>query len=189
MLKKRLFAMIFSAIVASVLMFGANPITVMTSALAQEQPGTAATNTTAGSAPQEGGGEAGVTVRDSIAVLLSGEIVPAGSFIHLYDSTPDAIATGHVAARVPCDENSTSTLAMLTGSAPNLQPTELELIPELSVPGELCLYHYDLISVPGGMITTDVALQNPSEEDVELLSTSTVVIGINKILPGAAALE
>ena len=47
-------------------------------------------------------GEAGgTTVRDSTAVLLAGETIPGGSFIHLYDSTPDAIATGHVVQRFP----------------------------------------------------------------------------------------
>ena len=35
-------------------------------------------------------------------------------------------------------------------------------------------------------MTTDIAIQNPGEEDVELPATSTVVIGVNKILPGAA---
>jgi hypothetical protein len=86
------------------------------------------------------------TVRDSTAVLLAGETIPGGSFIHLYDIIPDAIAIGHVAAKIPCDDNSNATLTILTGSASNLQPTELELLPELSTLGELCLYHADLAS-------------------------------------------
>jgi hypothetical protein len=47
------------------------------------------------------------------------------------------------------------------------------------------LYHADLASEQGGNMTTDLAIQNPGEEDVELPATSTVVIGVNKILPGA----
>jgi hypothetical protein len=35
-------------------------------------------------------------------------------------------------------------------------------------------------------MTTDIAIQNAGEEDVELPATSTVVIGVNKVLPGAA---
>ena len=35
-------------------------------------------------------------------------------------------------------------------------------------------------------MTTDIAIQNPGEEDVELPATSTVVIGVNDVLPGAA---
>ncbi|MGA7542145.1 MAG: hypothetical protein WBW34_03685, partial [Nitrososphaeraceae archaeon] len=64
--------------------------------------------------------------------------------------------------------------------------TELELLPELSTPGDLCLYHADLASEQGGNMTTDIAIQNGGEEDVELPATSTVVIGVNKVLPGAA---
>ena len=48
------------------------------------------------------------------------------------------------------------------------------------------MYHADLASQQGGNMTTDIAIQNPGEGDVELPATSTVVIGVNKILPGAA---
>ena len=58
-------------------------------------------------------GEASTEVRDSTAILLAGQTIPGGSFIHLYDSTPDAIATGHVAAKIPCNEDSNATLTIL----------------------------------------------------------------------------
>ena len=181
MQEKKLLARIFSALVISLMTF----VTIGTSTVmfaSAQQP----TNTTGTSAEHTEGEAGGITVRDSTAILLAGEMIPGGSFIHLYDSTPDAIATGHVAAKIPCNENSNATLSILTGSAPNLQPTELELLPELSTPGELCLYHADLASEQGGNMTTDIAIQNPSEEDVELPATSTVVIGVNNVLPGAA---
>ena len=175
MREKKLFATIFSALVVSMMVF----VTIGTATVmfASAQQPTNATGTA------EAGG---TVVRDSTAMLLAGQTIPAGSFIHLYDSTPDAIATGHVAAKIPCAENSTATLQILTGSAPNLQPVELEPLPELSTPGGLCLYHADLASQQGGNMTTDIAILNPGDEDVELPATSTVVIGINKILPGAA---
>jgi hypothetical protein len=182
MQEKRLLATIFSALVISLMTF----VTIGTSTAmfaSAQQP----TNTTGAAAEHTEGETSGITVRDSTAILLAGETIPGGSFIHLYDSTPDAIATGHVAAKIPCNENSNATLSILTGSAPNLRPTELELLPEpLSTPGELCLYHADLASEQGGNITTDIAIQNPGEEDVELPPTSTVVIGVNNVLPGAA---
>jgi hypothetical protein len=203
--KKKLFSTtIFSALVLSMMVFatiGTGTATVMFASAQQQQQQQPTTNATTGTAaaaqPHEEGGEehsaaaAGnaTEVRDSTAILLSGQTIPGGSFIHLYDSTPDAIATGHVAAKIPCDENSNATLTILTGSAPNLQPTELELLPELSTAGELCLYHADLASEQGGNMTTDIAIQNPGEDDVELPATSTVVIGVNKVLPGAAAAE
>jgi hypothetical protein len=78
-------------------------------------------------------------------------------------------------------------LTILTGVAPDLQPAELELVQNLSTPGELCLYHADLESTQGGDVITDIAIQNPDEEeDVTFPDTSTVVIGINRILPGGA---
>ena len=181
MQEKKLFAAIISAFVVSMMMFVTIGTTTVMSALAQ-QP----TNAT-GTAAEHTEGEAGGTeVRDSATILLAGQTIPGGSFIHLYDSTPDAIATGHVAAKIPCNEDSNATLTIQTGSAPNLQPTELELLPDLSTPGELCLYHADLASEQGGNMTTDIAIQNGGEEDVELPATSTVVICVNKVLPGAS---
>ena len=180
MQEKKLLATIFSVLVVSMMIFvTTGAITVMF--VSAQQPSNAT-----GTAEHIEGEAGGITIRDSTAMLLAGETIPAGSFIHLYDSTPDAIVTGHVAAKIPCNENSNATLSILTGSAPNLQPTELELLPELSTPGELCLYHADLASEQGGNMTTDIAIQNPGEEDVELPATSTVVIGVNKVLPGAA---
>jgi hypothetical protein len=181
MQERKLFATIFSALIVSLMTF----VTIGTSTaivVSAQQP----TNTTSATTEHAEGEAGGTAVRDSTAILLAGETIPAGSFIHLYDSTPDAIATGHVAAKIPCNENSNATLTILTGSAPNLQPVELELLPELSTAGELCLYHADLASEQGGNMTTDIAIQNAGEEDVELPATSTVVIGVNKVLPGAA---
>ena len=78
-------------------------------------------NTTPATAQEPGG----TVVRDSTILLLSGETIPGGSFIHLYDTTPYQILNGHVAAKIPCDDDSKSTLNILTGSAPNFQPAEL----------------------------------------------------------------
>src|SRR5918998_727407 len=179
MQEKKLLATIFSALVVSMMIFVATgAITVMF--VSAQQPSNAT-----GTAEHMEGEASGISIRDSTAMLLAGETIPAGSFIHLYDSTPDAIATGHVAAKIPCNENSNATLTILTGQAPALQPAELELLPELSTPGELCLYHADLASEEGGNLTTDIAIQNPGEEDIELPPTSTVVIGVNKVMPGS----
>jgi hypothetical protein len=174
MQENKLLATTISTLVVTVMIFAT--IGTTTSMFAAAQQPTNTTGTAAG----------GTEVRDSTAILLAGQTIPGGSFIHLYDSTPDAIATGHIAAKIPCDENSNATLTILTGSAPNLQPVELEPLPELSTPGELCLYHADLASEQGGNMTTDIAIQNAGDEDVELPATSTVVIGVNKMLPGAA---
>jgi hypothetical protein len=182
-MQKKLLASIFLVLVATMMVLVTIVTPTMMFTSAQET-----TNTTSTAAePHEEGEEHAAnatTVRDSTAVLLSGETIPGGSFIHLYDSTPDVIVSGHVAAKIPCNEDSNSTLTILTGAAPNLQPAELELLQNLSSPGELCLYHADLASEEGGNVTTDIAIQNPGEDDIELPATSTVVIGVNKIMPG-----
>ena len=123
-------------------------------------------------------------VRDSVTELLDGQIIPGGDFIHLYDTTPYHIQNGHVALKAPCEDDSTTPIQILIGSAPNMTAATLENIAPLSTPGEQCLYHVDLI--PGGNVTiiTDVALKNPTEEDIEFPPTATVVIGINEITKG-----
>jgi hypothetical protein len=124
------------------------------------------------------------TVRDSVTVLLQDRIIPATDFIHLYDSTPYHIMNGHVALKAPCEDDSTSLITVLIGSAPNMTAATLENIPSLSNPGEQCLYHVDLI--PAGNVTTitDIALSNPSDEDIEFPPSATVVIGINEVTKG-----
>jgi len=129
----------------------------------------------------------GTVVRDSAVILLEGKTIPANDYIHLYDTTPYMIKTGHIAAKLPCDASSTSSLKILIGQAPNLKPAALEFIKQLSTPGKMCLYHVDLASQPGGQagIITDVAIQNPTSTTITFPSTSTVVIGVDEIAPGA----
>ena len=122
-------------------------------------------------------------VRDSVAELLEGITIPATKLIHLYDSTPYMITNGHVAVNVPCEDNSTASIQVLMGQAPNLTAAELENLPELSTPGEMCLYHVDI--APHEEVITDVAIANPGDSDLEFPPGSTVVIGINEIMPGA----
>ena len=122
-------------------------------------------------------------VRDSVAELLEGTSIPGGQFIHLYDSTPYMIMNGHVAVNVPCEDNSTASVQVLLGQAPNFTAAELENLPELSTPGEMCLYHVDI--APHEEVITDVAISNPSDSDLEFPAGSTVVVGINEIAPGA----
>jgi len=126
----------------------------------------------------------GINVRDSVTLLLQDTTIPSQDYIHLYDSTPYKILNGHVAIKFPCDDQSVTPIKVLIGSAPNLTAAEFENIPELSTPGDMCLYHVDL--VPGGNVTiiTDVALQNPTDEDIEFPETSTVVLGVNQVAKG-----
>jgi hypothetical protein len=129
----------------------------------------------------------GTVVRDSAVVLLEGKTLPANDFIHLYDTTPYMIKSGHIAAKLPCDASSTSPVKILIGQAPNLKPAALEFVKPLSTPGKMCLYHVDVASQHGGQggIITDIAIQNPTSTTMTFPSTSTVVIGVDEIMPGA----
>jgi hypothetical protein len=124
------------------------------------------------------------TVRDSVTELLQDKIIPGGDFVHLYDSTPYHILNGHVALKAPCEDDSTTPIQILIGSAPNMTAATLENIAPLSTPGEQCLYHADLIPSGNVTIITDIALKNPTEEDLEFPPTASVVIGINEITKG-----
>ena len=121
-------------------------------------------------------------VRDSQAILLEDKTIPANDYMHLYDSTPYMIINGHIAAKLPCDTNNTSPLKILIGQAPNLTPAELEFVKPLSTPGKMCIYHVDLPS-KAGEVVTDIAIQNPTTTEIKLPSTSTIVIGVNEITP------
>ena len=182
------------------LAFLSAPIASLTPAIAQQTT----TNATSPEVAPEG--EAATTeehtdtftVRDSVFALLADQTIPASGFIHLYDSTPYSITNGHVAAKIPCDDESAPLLNILVGVAPDLTPAPLELVPPLSTAGELCLYHVDLPAPAQANATsanattamiTDIAIQNPGDEDVTLPSTSTVVIGVNEITKGAHSHE
>jgi hypothetical protein len=191
------------------------PIASITTAIAQQQ---STTNATSPEAAPEGGAAATEehahesssnetathtsTVRDSLVVLLTDQTIPSNDFLHLYDTTPYSIRNGHVAAKIPCDDESAPLLNILVGVAPDLAPAPLELVPPLSTPGELCLYHADLpapaqanatttanATAANATMITDIAIQNPGDEDVTLPPTSTVVIGVNEIEQGAHSHE
>jgi hypothetical protein len=146
-----------------------------------------ASNATSSSSAAAPSSMQGTVVRDSAVILLEGKTLPANDFIHLYDTTPYMIKVGHIAAKLPCDASSTSPLKILIGQAPNLKPASLEFVKPLSTPGKMCLYHVDVASQPGGQagIITDIAIQNPTSTTMTFPATSTVVIGVDEIMPGA----
>src|SRR5215213_3184810 len=100
------------------------------------------------------------TVRDSVFALLADQTIPASGFIHLYDTTPYSIRSGHVAAKIPCGDDSAPLLNILIGEAPDLSPAPIELVANLSTPGELCLYHVDLPAPEQANATTTGASAN-----------------------------
>jgi hypothetical protein len=197
---ERLSALGVLAFAVGALAFLSAPIASLTPVIAQQTT----TNATSPEVAPEGGAATTeehtdtFTVRDSVFALLADQTIPASGFIHLYDSTPYSIRNGHIAAKIPCDDESAPLLNILVGVAPNLTPAPLELVPPLSTASELCLYHVDLPAPEQANATsanatatmvTDIAISNPGDEDVTLPPTSTVVIGVNEITKGAHSHE
>ncbi|MFY9565879.1 MAG: hypothetical protein WAQ29_05970 [Nitrososphaeraceae archaeon] len=114
------------------------------------------------------------TNRASQTVLLNGLSLNTSEFLLLYDSTPYA-SKGHIALNLPCEANSPSNplFQVLVGRAPNLVPTTLGYIGQISDPPNMCIYHAQF---GFGDPVTDVALKNISDRSVNLTSPHSAAI-------------
>jgi hypothetical protein len=124
-------------------------------------------------------------VRDSVTLLLAGQTIPPKGFIHLYDSAPYMVHDGHVALHVPCDTSSKLVVNLLAGETngtfTTIQPVN---IPTLSQPGQMCFSHVNINSdMAKKFYITDIAIQNPSNQTIIFPPASTVIVGVNGIMP------
>jgi hypothetical protein len=147
---------------------------------------------------QEGVANDITVVRDSETILLKGQTIPAHDFIHLYDASPYKIINGHLATKIPCNASFQPKVNILVGQAPKVQVIQLHLLEEMSTAGKMCIYHADLeptsrVAHTGPEVTigtiTDIAIQNPTNKTIKFPPTSTMVIGVNEIEPGAGEIE
>lgn len=131
-------------------------------------------------------------VGESATIILSNQIVPPKDYIHIYDSLPYKINSGHLTAKLPCDRSSKPALRIFTGMIPFLKPSTLQVIKELSNPGYMCLYYLDIppkidnehvAEQNSTNIVSDIVLYNPTSVRQVLLNTSSIVIGISEISP------
>jgi hypothetical protein len=125
----------------------------------------------------------GITLIRDDTVLLSHLILHPKDLLNIYDSSPYKIMTGHLTAKLPCDSSFESQVEILVGDMTNLMPVKLAIVKELSRLGYMCLYNANLSYGPPGTTITDIDLFNPTSFRVVLLNTSTIIIGINQILP------
>jgi hypothetical protein len=137
----------------------------MTELYAQMMPGM--NNTTA----QQHAGHTLDNLIVSEHIPLNGQLIK-GDYILLMDFTPFATSVeghSHVAMKVPCNENGSPKIGIVTGVAPELNTLNIgnpindgtldgkDL--DLSAEGRSCLYHSEL---PNGV--TDIVLVNMSNE-------------------------
>ena len=120
-------------------------------------------------------------------IILSHQIIPAKDFIHLYDTYPFAIAEGLISAKLPCESDNSTHLKVMIGQIPKLQPANLTMEKDLSRPGYMCLYNFEIQQVStsnrNSSSVTDIVLFNTSDERTVLPNTSTFVIGVTKLYP------
>ncbi len=120
-------------------------------------------------------------------IILSHQIIPAKDFIHLYDTYPFAIAEGSVSAKLPCDSDNSTRLRIMIGEIPKLQPANLSMENDLSRPGYMCLYNFEIQENSANnrntSAITDIVLFNTSGDRIVLPNTSTFVIGVTKLYP------
>lgn len=115
--------------------------------------------------------------RMHINEYLAFKNIPANDYLLLFDSTPDSIASGHLAIKANCDQNGNGLVNILLGTAPEMKEIKLDnknIVNELSSLGKMCLYHIDL--PPGHEIITDIAIGNPSDKNVRLGPTASITI-------------
>jgi hypothetical protein len=131
---------------------------------------TTTTNQTGGTEGEEYGeheGEESLFISQHIP--LTGQL-ENGDYLHLIDLTPfKTTAEGHIAIKVPCDNDGKPLVTIITGVAPNFTTLDVGNSInngtldgrniDLSVEGTSCLYHGE---IPNGI--TDIALVNTSNQ-------------------------
>src|ERR671919_58742 len=124
----------------------------------------------------------------SLAVLLNGLNLSQNQFILLYDSTPFA-SKGHIGLNLPCDSSNPSSplFQVLVGRAPDIIPTRLGYIEQVSAPPEMCVYHAQF---GFGDPVTDVILKYIANGTISLKGSHSVAITTHEsYIPSTPSLE
>ena len=124
----------------------------------------------------------------SLAVLLNRLNLSQNQFILLYDSTPFA-SKGHIALNLPCDSSNPSSplFQVLVGRAPDIVPTRLGYIGQVSAPPDMCVYHAQF---GFGDPVTDVILKYIANGTISLKGPHSVAITTHEsYIPSTPSLE
>ena len=110
---------------------------------------------------------------------LKGIILQQGEFLDLVDTTPFLTTNGHVATYLPCDAQGVTQVKFLQGivdvGVNTLTPVDPEYLPQLSTPGQNCLYHFDIGTSNG---VTDFAIINAGSGPVTFGDRNTITFSI-----------
>jgi hypothetical protein len=128
------------------------------------------------------------TNRASLTVLLNGLNLNVSEFILLYDSTPYA-SKWHIALNLPCDVSNPNVpeFQVLVGRAPDMVPTTMGYLGQISDPPQMCVYHAQF---GFGDPVTDVILKNVADRSINLTSPHSVVLTTHEsFLPTAQSFK
>jgi hypothetical protein len=128
------------------------------------------------------------TNRASLTVLLNGLNLNVSEFILLYDSTPYA-SKGHIALNLPCDVSNPNVpeFQVLVGRAPDMVPTTMGYLGQISDPPQMCVYHAQF---GFGDPVTDIILKNISDRSINLTSPHSIVITTHEsFIPAAPSFK
>jgi hypothetical protein len=126
--------------------------------------------------------------RVSLTVPLHGIALNSSQFILLYDSTPYAVK-GHIALNLPCDVRNPQAplFHVLVGRAPDLAPTPLGYLPQISRPPDMCVYHSQF---GFGDPVTDVVLMNVSNRTLSFSGPHSATLTTQEsYIPATPSLE
>lgn len=124
----------------------------------------------------------------TFSLLLAGQIIPAGGYLHILDISPMQVYSGHLALHMPCGADGTSSIVLLLGSAPSFQSIHLnntEILRAISSPGGMCIYHFYVGAIYNNVKypITDMAILNPTNQSVTLPATSGATITVIQTSP------
>jgi len=113
-------------------------------------------------------------------IFLEDKTLPEGNVLYIYDITPWIIQQGHLTIKTPCNEENLPAANVLVGKMPNFQTLNLDLVPEFSDPGDLCLYQSNLMLNQTGPVS-EILLGNNSSEDIEFPPSSSLSLSISNL--------
>ncbi len=122
----------------------------------------------------------------SLLILPHPMSVQSKDYIPLYSSMPSKISNGTILTKLPCDNANKPILQIVGSSADNnIFPIHLNLIPNLSRSGSMCMYKSifpdDLSNSLYSRTLTNLYLYNTLDIPVEVPTTTSIFIGIDKL--------
>jgi hypothetical protein len=169
LLKARTITMLALAAVLTISVLNNNSFSTIVSAFACEDHPNCEKHTSRGSNQ----------IPTVVTVPLEGLSLTEAQYLLLSDTTPVRVGAAHIAINVPCDDNGVSNIAVVAGVAPDVNPVELELVPELTFSLGNCLFHGDIPNNSDEV--TDIAIVNAGEEQITFNSGNFATLSISEV--------